>query len=169
MPKTVLMILAENPFRDPEYFTPKKVLEDNGIKVVTTCTAPIARGAEGAEVKADIIFKNVKAEDYDAIVFIGGKGSSQYYDDKKAHDLAKFGAKPGKVLGSICASVGTLAKAGVLKGKRATSDPGVAEIVKAGGAKYTTEGVTIDGNIITAEGRQNAKEFGEALVKALEK
>lgn len=167
MPKKVLMILPENPFRDPEYFVPKKVLEDNGIKVVTTCTAPVAHGAEGAKVKADILFKDVKAEDYDAIIFIGGKGSRQYYDDKKAHALARFGAKPGKILGSICASVGTLAKAGVLKGKKATSDPVVADIVKAGGASYTTDGVTVDGNIITAEGRQNAKEFGEAIVKSL--
>lgn len=98
MDKKVLMILAEHPFRDPEYFDPKKVLEDAGIKVTSTSTAAVAKGAEGAEVKVDILFKDVKTEDYDAIIFIGGKGSAQYYDDPKAQELARFGARPGKVL-----------------------------------------------------------------------
>ncbi len=165
--KKILMIIPEKPFRDPEYFIPRQILEDNGISVMTTCAAPVAHGAEGAEVEVDILLKDVNPRDYDAIVFIGGKGSKQYYDDSKAHELAKYGAQPGKLLGSICASVGTLSKAGVLKGKKATSDPMVADIVKAGGAIYTSEGVTVDGNIITADGAKSAKAFGEALVKAL--
>jgi protease I len=168
MSKKVLMILAENPFRDPEYFEPKKVFEANGYKITTTCTAPIAQGAEGAKVKADILFKDVVAADYDAIVFIGGAGSYQYHNDKKAHALAAYAAK-NKVLGSICASVGTIANAGVLKGKKATSFPGVADMVKAGGAIYTGDGVTVDGNIVTADGPKSAKAFGEALVKVLNK
>lgn len=166
MAKNILMVLAENPFRDPEYFEPKKVLEAKSYKVITTCTSPIAHGAEGAAVKADILFKDVKASDYDAIVFIGGAGSYQYHNDKKAHELAVYAAK-NKILGSICASVGTIANAGVLKGKHATSFSGVADMVKAGGAIYTGDRVTVDGNIITADGPQSAKAFGEALVKAL--
>jgi protease I len=168
MTKNILMILAENPFRDPEYFEPKKVLEAGGYKIITTCTAPNAHGAEGATVKADILFKDVVASDYVAIIFIGGTGSYQYHNDKKAHELASYAAK-NKILGSICASVGTLANAGVLKGKKATSFSGVADMVKAGGAIYTGEGVTVDGNIVTADGPQSAKAFGEAVLKVLNK
>jgi len=169
MSKKVLFILAEDPFRDPEYFEPRKVIENAGHKVTTTCTAPVAKGAEGATVKVDVLFKDVKASDYDAIVFIGGAGSYQYHNDKKAHELAIYGAKTGKVLGAICASVGTIANAGVLKGKKATSFSGVSDMVKAGGAIYTGAGVTVDGNIVTADGPRSAKAFGEALVKVLSK
>lgn len=169
MAKNILMILAEDPFRDPEYFEPKKVLENNGYKVFTTSTAQTAKGAEGASVKVDLLFNDVKPQDYDAIVFIGGAGSYQYHDDAKAHELAKYAVKPGKVLGAICAAVGTIANAGVLKGKKATSFSGVADMVKAGGAIYTGAGVTVDGNIVTADGPKSAKAFGEALVKALSK
>jgi len=165
--KKVLMVLAADPFRDPEYFEPKKVLEAAGIKVITTSTAAVAKGAEGASVKVDILFKDVNAQDYDAVIFIGGAGSYQYHNDKKALDLAKYAAGPGKVLGAICAAVGTTANAGVLKGKKATSFSGVADMVKAGGAQYSGEGVTIDGNIITADGPRSAKAFGEALVKVI--
>lgn len=169
MSKKVLMVLAEDPFRDPEYFEPRKVIENAGYKVITTCTAPVAKGAEGASVRVDVLFKDVKASDYDAIVFIGGAGSYQYHNDKKAHELALYASKPGKVLGAICAAVGTIANAGVLKGKKATSFSGVADMVKAGGAVYTGAGVTVDGNIVTADGPSSAKAFGEALVKALSK
>ena len=165
--KKVLMILAENPFRDPEYFIPKQILEDNNIGVTTASTSDVAHGAEGADVEVDELLKDVNPKEFDAVVFIGGKGSKQYYDDQTAHELARFGAKPGKVLGAICASVGTPAKAGVLKGKRVTSDPAVADVVKEGGVIYTGEGVTVDGNIVTADGVRSAKAFGEALVKAL--
>jgi protease I len=165
--KKILMVLAADPFRDPEYFEPRKVLESQGFKVITTSTANIAKGAEGGSVKVDLLFKDVKAEDYDAIVFIGGAGAYQYHDDQKAHELAKYAAKPGKVLGAICAAVGTIAKAGVLKGKKATSFSGVADMVKAGGAIYTGAGVTVDGNIVTADGPRSAKAFGEALAKLI--
>lgn len=168
MSKKVLMVLASDPFRDPEYFEPRKVLEASGHKVITTSTTKTAKGAEGASVNVDLLFNEVKASDYDAIVFIGGAGSYQYHNDKKAHEMAVYAAKPGKVLGAICAAVGTIANAGILKGKKATSFSGVADMVKAGGAIYTGEGVTADGNIVTAEGPRSAKAFGQALAKALE-
>lgn len=167
--KKVLMVLAEDPFRDPEYFEPKRILEHNNFKVVTACTSPMAKGAEGASVKAEILLKDVKADDYDAIVFIGGAGSYQYHDSPMAHELARYGAQPGKLLGAICAAVGTIANAGVLKGKKATSFAGVSGMIFQGGGTYTADGVTVDGNIITADGPKSAKAFGEALVKALSK
>jgi protease I len=167
MQKKILMVLAENPFRDPEYFEPRKVLEAAGYKIATTSTSPVAQGAEGAKVKVDILFKDVKPEDYDAIVFIGGVGSYQYHNDAKAHELAKYAAMPGKVLGAICAGVGTIANAGVLKDRQATGYSGIADMVKAGGAIYTGAGVTVDGNIVTADGPSSAKAFGEALAKSL--
>ncbi|MFH1709700.1 MAG: DJ-1/PfpI family protein [bacterium] len=165
----ILMVLASKDFRDPEYHEPKKVLEDSGIKVITTSTSKTATGAEGGVVNVDILLKEANANDLDAVAFIGGPGSFDYFDDPKAHQLAKDIISSGKVLGAICAAVGTIAKAGTLKGKKATCFSGIADIIKAGGAAYTGEGVTIDGKIITADGPKSAKAFGEALVLALKR
>ena len=165
--KKVLMVIAPSNFRDPEYYEPKKALEDRGIKVLTASTSKTAKGAEGGVVNVEVLLKDAKADDYDAVVFIGGPGAYQFHDDKAAHELAKDTASLGKVLGAICAAVGTIAKAGVLNGKKATCFSGIADILKAGGAIYTGEGVTVDGNIITADGPKSAKAFGEALAKAL--
>jgi protease I len=167
MMKKVLMVIAPSNFRDPEYYEPKKVLEDSGIKVLTASTVKTAKGAEGGVVKVDVLLKDAKADDYDAVVFIGGPGAYQFHDDKTAHELAKDTASSGKVLGAICAAAGIIAKAGVLNGKKATCFSGVSDILKAGGAIYTGDCVTTDGSIVTADGPKSAKAFGEALAKAL--
>lgn len=163
----VLMVIASKDFRDPEYYEPKKVLEANGIKVVTASTSKTATGAEGGVVNVDMLLKDADPDDYDAVVFIGGPGSYQFHNDKTAHELAIKTVYSKKLLGAICAAVGTIARAGVLKGKKATCFAGVSDMIKAGGAAYTGEGVTIDGKFITADGPKSAKAFGEALAKAL--
>jgi protease I len=165
--KKVLMVIAPSNFRDPEYYEPRKVLEASGIKVVTASTSKTATGAEGGVVKVDVLLKDADPSDYDAVVFIGGPGSYQFHDDKTAHELASKAASSGKVLGAICAAVGTIAKAGLIKGKKATCFAGISDMVRAGGATYSGEGVTIDGKLITAEGPKSAKAFGEALAEAL--
>lgn len=163
------MVIAAKDFRDPEYYLPKKVLEDRGIKVVTASTSKTAKGAEGGIVNVDVLLKDANDKDYDAVAFIGGPGSYQLHDDPTAHKLAKDTINSGKMLGAICAAVGTIAKAGVLKGKKATCFSGVSDIIKANGANYTGEGVTIDGDIVTADGPKSAKAFGEVLANCLEK
>jgi protease I len=165
--KKVLMVVASEGFRDPEYYEPKKVLEANGIKVLTTSITKTSIGAEGGIVNTDLLLKDAKANDYDAVVFIGGPGSYVLHDNPKAQQLAKDTVSTGKTLGAICAAVAIAAKAGVLQGIKATSFSGVADMVKACGAIYTGEGVTVDGKFVTADGAKSAKAFGEALAKAL--
>ena len=56
-------------------------------------------------------------EDYDAVIFVGGPGSSEYWDDPKAHSIAEETVAADKIPGAIC--IASLAKSGVLKGKKA--------------------------------------------------
>ena len=165
--KRILLIVAFDKFRDEEYDIPKKIFEQAGINV-TTASSKIgtATGKLGMKVKTDITLDQVKVGDYDAILFIGGPGSYDYYNDPEAHRIAREAVKENKLLGAICAAPGILANAGVLKGKKATmfEDTGV---LKQFGATYTGKGVEIDGNIITATGPQTAKAWGETILKEL--
>jgi protease I len=168
MLKKAVMIIAFDGFRDEEYAEPKAVLEKAGIKVVTAATKlGTARGKFGASATVDLLIKDVSVADYDAVLFIGGPGSYQLHDDPTAHEIVRETIKTGKVLGGICAAVTTLARAGVLKGKTVTSFPGEKENIIAAGAKHTGKGLEIDGKVITADGPQTAKAWGEAIVKHL--
>jgi protease I len=166
--KKAVMIIAENNFRDEELFEPKEILQNAGIevKVASTNLNP-AKGALGASVKPDLLVSKIKPGDFDALIFVGGGGASQYWSDPLAHKLAKEALSLNKVIGAICIAPVTLAKAGLLKGKKATVFSSEAGQLKAAGAIYTGKNLEKDGNIITASGPFAAKEFGEEIKKAL--
>lgn len=166
--KKVVMIIADNNFRDEELLEPKAILEKNNIKVIiASTTEDEVYGMLGAKVKPNILLENVEAEDFDAIVFVGGTGASQYWDDPIAHNLIKKAAALDKVIGAICIAPVTLVNAGILNGKKATVWPSEKEKLKEKDVFYSGKGVEIDGKIITADGPHSAREFGEALLKTL--
>jgi len=167
--KKILMLIASKNFRDEELQEPQKIFIKQGAEVtIASSSLNTATGMLGAKVKPDILINNVKVEDYDAIVFVGGSGSSEYWDDPTAHKIAKKAVESNKILCAICIAPVTLANAGVLKGKRATVYSSEAGKLKSKGANYTGKNVEIDGNIITGNGPKAAKKFGEAIVKALQ-
>ena len=167
-PQKALFVIPAKNFRDEEYKYPRQILEQGGVKVtVASTTLKPVKGMLGMVVKPDIPLSKAQADPYVAIVFIGGSGAKQYWDDPVAHRLARQAVAQGKVLGANCIAPVTLAKAGVLKGKRATVWGGVKGMIIRYGAKYVGPGVVRDGKIITASDPAQAKPFGIALMKAI--
>ncbi len=166
--KRILMIIASKDFRDEELFHTMEVVEEDGGKVTVASTTlePIT-GMLGATATAEVLLSNVDVEDYDAIVFIGGFGSQQYFNDATAHSVAMKAVEHGKVLGAICIAPSTLANAGLLKGVKATCYESERQNLIRNGAQYTGNSVTTDGDIVTGNGPEAAKEFGKALVDRL--
>lgn len=166
--KKVVMIIAQENFRDEELFVPKEILEQNGIEVLIASTSlNPAKGTLGGKALVDILMRDIDMKNFAALIFVGGSGAAQYWDDQLAHKLIKDALALERVVAAICIAPVTLAKAGVLKGRRATVFSSEAAQLKANGANYTGSGVEKDGKIITASGPAAAKDFGEALVRAI--
>jgi protease I len=166
--KRVIIIVAPTQFRDPEYFIPKQILEDAGAYVATASTQiGQISGIEGRIANVDMLVSDVAPLSYDACLFVGGAGASIYFDDPVAQNIPLLMDGQGKLITAICIAPTTLARAGLLKGKRATSFPSAKQDLIMGGAKFTGADVEQDGNIITANGPAAAKAFGEAIVRAL--
>ena len=166
--RKVAMIIASRDFRDEELQEPRSLLEQKGAQVTIACSIlGQVTGMKGMKVTSDILVDQVSVEDYDAVIFIGGSGAKEYWDDPKAHSIAKETVAAGKVLGAICIAPVTLANAGVLNGKKATVYSSEKDKLKAGGAIYTGNDVEVDGKIITGEGPSAAAKFGEAIARAL--
>jgi protease I len=167
MNKKVLMVIAPVDFRDEEYFETRKVLEDVGNKItVANSTGQPSKSSFGKIVKPDKTIYDVNINDFDAIVFVGGRGSSEYFNSPKALTLAKDFSKAGKVVSAICIAPSILVNAGILNGKKATSFPSERDNINAVGT-YTGKPVEVDGKIITGNGPQAAKEFGKKIAEAL--
>jgi protease I len=166
--KNVALVIAEKQFRDEEYQVPRDLLQEAGFTVLTVSTSKnTAIGKLGLEVTPDTLITELNLADLDALIFIGGGGSEQYFTDPLAHHLAQDMVSRKKVLGAICIAPVILAHAKVLVGKNATVFPDGAEVLRQNGAKYTGAEVEIDGLIITGNGPDAADAFAQALIELL--
>ncbi len=173
MTNKIAIIIAFKNFRDEEYFVPKGIFLHSGLKVVTfSSEIGTAIGGSGGEAEVDMTFKDFKIFQFDAIVLVGGSGAYKYIEDKTIWQIIQQTIQKGKIVGAICIAPAILSRAGALKGRRATiwsssMNKKTIEALREGGAIYRDRPVVQDGNIITANGPEAAKEFAEAIVQAL--
>lgn len=186
MPRRVLFVIASEGFQPIEYGDAKKVLEAAGHQVVTVSDrAGVAVAKDGSEVVVGLTTRDLVANhltpapllgkergDYDALFFIGGAGAMECLDNEMSYRLLREWQKIGKPYGAICISPRILAKAGVLKNKKATGwdgDGELGKILSAHGAEYVRQAVVVDGNVVTANGPSAAREWGEKIDEILVK
>ncbi len=163
-----LLIIAKEGFQDLELKGTRDALLAAGFSVVlaSTETGPCT-GKFGSTETATVEIRGVAIGKYDRIALIGGPGAAALADNQNALSLVRAIAKAGIPLGAICIAPTILAKAGVLKGKKATVwDDGQgtqAAMLRAAGAEYTGERVTVDGLLVTGNGPDAAQEFGKVF------
>jgi len=166
----VLMIIAQHGFRDEEFLIPKEILvnEGHGVKVASVARAA-ATGMLGAKVMPDFAAHEANVDFFDAIIVVGGAGSPALAKNQDVINLVQKANAKGKILGAICLGPMTLAKAGLLSGKKATvfkSRDGL-DSLRDGKAIYVPEDVVQDGRLVTACGPEAANDFGRKLVEML--
>lgn len=167
--KKVLMIIAAERFQEEEFAQPYNLLTSLGASVKLACSRQgTAKGNFGRQLTPDFLIGECKADDYDAIVFIGGPGATEYFNNAQAHALARDAVSKGKVLGAICIAPVILANAGVLKGKKAAVFPSEQSQLVGQGARFIQQNVVVDGKIVTAAGPQAAREFAEILARLIQ-
>lgn len=171
MLKPALIVIAPKGFQDRELEGTRDALELAGVETVIASTEiGICTGKFGGEEQADVALRNVNILAYDLLVFIGGPGAAQLAFDEHALDLAREWAKTKKPIGAICIAPIILAAAGVLQGRQATvwdTNGENAATLEREGAMYTGEDVTVDEQIVTANGPEAAEEFGRILASMM--
>ena len=90
-----------------------------------------------------------------------------YFDDAWVHDRVRLAADSGRIVGAICIAPVTLARAGLLEKKEATSFPSVTSELLARGARVKESSVVVDGRIVTADGPGAALPFAEKIIELL--
>ena len=173
MAKAVLFLAAG--FEEIEAASVADVLRRGGVEVVVAglqeqAGAGAVEGGHGIRVVPDTTVGEVEVGDFDAVVLPGGyPGYENLGNDRRVLDAVKSAVEQGKVVAAICGAPTVLAKAGVLKGKRATIFPGMEAWLTAAGAEVRplSERVVVDGKIVTSQGPWTALEFGVKLVEIL--
>lgn len=168
--KKILMVLAHKKFRDEEYNIPKQMFVQKGfdVNVASTNIDVPAKGMLEGEARADMLLEQARAENYDAIVFVGGEGAKSLWELRAAHKLCIDAVKEKKILGAICFAPIILANAGVLEGKRATVFPSEQARILMRRGIYTGKTMEEDGKIITANGPACSEMFARKILHELE-
>jgi protease I len=173
--KKILIVIAFNGFQDEEYFVPKEVLEKASFIVETTSTQEgMAKGVEGGEAIINIKVDKIQIEDYKAIIFCGGSGMIEELNNEIFLKLAKDFYEEKKLIGAICVAPALLAKSGILVNKQATVwssslNKDYIKVLEEHGATYKDDSVVISENIITANGPEAVRDFGQRIVNLLNK
>ena len=166
-------LLVTDGFEQVELTGPKQALEQAGAR------ADIVADKSG-EVKGwnhttpadsfsvDSTFDSANIDDYDAIVLPGGvvNGDNIRLEDK-AQALVKAANDAGKPIAVICHGGWILASTGVVKGRKMTSWPSLADDMRNAGAHWVDQEVVVDGNLISSRKPDDLDAFNEALVNAL--
>ena len=162
----IYMFLA-NGFEEVEALCPLDLLRRAGLQVTTVgIGGDTVVGAHGIAVQADMPDTMYRDSRPEMIILPGGMPGTRHLDESRTVDSAlRAAAASNAYLAAICAAPLVLGKRGYLVGKRATCFPGFEDDLT--GATLCTDGVVVDGRVITARGMGVALEFGLALVATL--
>ncbi len=163
--KRAALILCFSGFDDNEFNGLKKSFNRLAIEsVVYSSKIGLATGMHGAKIQIDRIIEEFDAEDFDAVIFVGGRGLEEYLDNPLAHRIARKMLARGKILAANYWAPVILANAGVLENKKAAVTPIEADTLKKQGANYTGKILTIDDNVITGNGSAATELYADLIV-----
>jgi protease I len=170
----IILVVAQDGFQEKELTDTKDALQKEGFKCdIAAKNMSWAVGKTGMKIMPDLTISDAieSLAMYGGVAFIGGPGAVMYFNDSEALKLAKKSYDSGKVTAAVCIGPMILAYAGILSGKKATvwdGDMVQSAYFRKNGINYTGAEVTVDGMIVTGNGPNAAKKFGEEIARLLE-
>jgi len=118
---------------------------------------------------ADLAFKDVKPDDYVALVIPGGRAPEYIRNDPDLQKIIRHFFQQEKPVAQLCHAPLALAAAGVLKGRKSAAYPALAPDVAAAGAEFVDSGAPdLDARLhpaLEAEGTgSGARAGGDSLI-----
>ena len=99
---------------------------------------------------ADLAFKDVKPEDYAALVIPGGRAPEYIRNDPDFQRIVTYFFTEDRPVAQLCHAPLALASAGVLAGRKTAAYPALAHDVKAAGAEFVDGEAVVDGLMVSA-------------------
>jgi len=170
----VIMIRAPQYYCDEELFHIRAALakKNVGLVVASTTTAEALGERLGVKIKPDITIHEVDMKEFVGIVIGSGTGCKEsLWQDENLREIVKLAYAQNKFVAAGCNAPVVLARAGILKERRATVFPNNENIMelKNAAAVYKNEPVVVDGNIITSRDLMALKDFTGKIVATFTK
>lgn len=155
-------------YEEIEALTVVDLLRRAGIdcQTVSVTGAKQVTSSHNVTVTADVLFSEI-TDDADMLVLPGGiPGTPNLAAHQELGELLKKQFSAGKWVAAVCAAPTVLGGLGILDGKKATCFPGKMDELICG--EKLTDGVVVDGNVITSRGMGTCIDFGLKMIEVLD-
>lgn len=163
----VLVFLAEG-FEEAEALCPVDVFKRAGYEVVLAGVDKLeVASSHGITIKADTTVEEIKENDFDCVFCPGGMpGAVNLSQSWRVNEILIESVNSERVVSAICASPAVvLGPLGLLNGKNATCYPGCESYSPQ--LEFLSDGVVVDGNIVTGKSAGYAFDLGLKIVELL--
>lgn len=168
MEKKILVVVHDKA-EDMELWYPVYRLQEAGYTV--EMAGPEAsmsfHGKYGVPYVTDVSWDTVTSGEYYGLLIPGGWAPDKIRRFDKVKELVRDFDKVNKPIGQICHAGWVTISAGILKGRKVTSTPGIRDDMENAGATWVNESVVVDGNLISSRWPQDLPEYMVAYIKAL--
>jgi protease I len=169
--RTVLVYLPQQLYSGDEFEPALRQLSLAGVKTrIATADTGVAVSMTQVLVRTDLTLRDSRVEDYDGFVLIGGSGAALHWDDSLLHARCREFVESGRVVAAIGIAPITLARAGLLKGRKATvfHERNAIEWLRQAGARFSFRDLVVDRNVITAASAEQARAFGRTISRVVQ-
>lgn len=169
-----IVILATDGYERSELRVPYEELKRHGadVKIASLEKGEIKSWDEknwGDAIAVDLLAKNVRVDDFDALVLPGGQINPDVLRaDQDAMRVVRDFVKSGKVVAAICHAPWLLVEADAVKGLEVTSYASIKTDVKNAGGIWKDEKVVTDKGIITSRSPDDLEAFVAKIVEEVE-
>ena len=122
----------------------------------------------GYQVESDLAFDEVRVEDYDAVLVLGGRAPEYLRNDARVLEIVRAFDQREKWVFGICHGIQVLASAGLAKDACVTAYEHCRVDAEAGGGKYIADRQAVrHGRMVTAQTWQSHPEFYREVMACL--
>lgn len=165
-----VLIFVGDDYEDLELWYPKLRLEEAGFACAVAgleAAGTKYSGKHGYPCTSDAQVRAVRSEDYAAVVIPGGWMPDKLRRDADVLRLTREFDAAGKLVATICHGPWIMISAGICRGRKMTSTPGIKDDVINAGAEWSDAPVVIDRNFVSARRPPDLPAMMKAIVEHL--
>ena len=165
-----VLMFVEDVYEDLELWYPKLRLIEEGVDVVVAApeAGRIYRGKNGYPARSDVALAGLSEGDFDGLVIAGGFAPDSLRRLPEVLALTRAFHERGKLVAHICHGGWIPISAGIVRGFRCTSTPGIKDDLANAGALWFDEPVVCDRNMISSRRPDDLPQFCRAIIDFLD-
>ncbi|MFF2288785.1 type 1 glutamine amidotransferase domain-containing protein [Peribacillus butanolivorans] len=165
-----IVSLVHGEFEDLELWYPILRLKEEGAIVHLAGEEANEKyiGKYGVLAHSELAYRDIKPEEYDAILVPGGWAPDKIRRFPEVISLIQHMDANEKPIGQICHAGWVLVSAKILQGKKVTSTPGIKDDMENAGAIWYDEPVVTDGHLVSSRRPPDLPDYLREFINVLE-